>query len=290
MSSARPRLALCTSLDYPTLFKDEQALPQLLAAAGVDAEPVVWSDPAVRWERYDRVVIRSTWDYFTRIDEFRAWLDRMQAERVPLANPPSLVRWNLDKHYLRELAGKGVAVLPTEFIDAPASLATVLADAGFADAILKPAISGGSWRTHRFAAADAAALQGDLEAIIAAGGAMVQPFAPEIVDEGEWSFLFFGGRFSHVVIKTPAARDFRVQPKFGGTFRAVEPPPALRAQAESILGLLPTAPLYARIDGIRRGDQLVLMEVEVIEPYLYLPADPSAAGRYVAALAAAARS
>jgi glutathione synthase/RimK-type ligase-like ATP-grasp enzyme len=290
MSTARPRLALCTSSEFPTLFDDEQALPSLLAAAGLDAEPVVWSDPAVVWDRYDLVVIRSTWDYFTRIDEFRAWLDRMEAECVPLWNPPSLLRWNLDKHYLAQLAEHGVATLPTLFVDAPASLAALVAEAGFSDAILKPAISGGSWRTHRFAAADAPSLEGELNTIVAAGGAMVQPFAPEIVDEGEWSFLFFGGRFSHVVVKTPAARDFRVQPKFGGTFRAVTPPPHLRTQAEVILRLLPTVPLYARIDGIRRGDQLLLMEVEVIEPYLYLPADPAAAARYVAALVAATQS
>jgi glutathione synthase/RimK-type ligase-like ATP-grasp enzyme len=286
MTRARPCLALCTSSEYPTLFEDERELPARLAAAGLDAEPVIWSDPAVDWSRFDRVIIRSTWDYFTRIDEFRAWLDRMQAANVPLWNPAALVRWNLDKHYLAELAARGVAVVPTRYVDAPESLAALVADAGWSDAILKPAISGGSWRTHRFAAADAPSLQADLDALATTGGALVQPFAREIVDEGEWSFLFFGGELSHVVVKTPAAHDFRVQPKFGGTFVAVTAPPSLRAQADAILAQLPIKPLYARIDGIRRGDQLLLMEVEVIEPYLYLPADPASPDRYVRALVA----
>ena len=290
MTTARPRLALCTSSEFPALFDDEQQLPALLAAAGLDAEPVIWSDPAVDWSRFDRVIIRSTWDYFTRIAEFRAWLDRLQAARVPLWNPASLVRWNLDKHYLAELAARGVAVVPTRYVDAPASLAAIVAEAGWSDAILKPAISGGSWRTHRFAVADAPSLQADLDAIVPAGGALVQPFAREIVDEGEWSVLFFGGEFSHSIVKTPAARDFRVQPKFGGTFRAVDAPPRLRAQADAVLAALPEKPLYARIDGIRRGDQLLLMEVEVIEPYLYLPADPASPARFIRALVANAKA
>jgi glutathione synthase/RimK-type ligase-like ATP-grasp enzyme len=290
MATDRPRLALCTSSEFPALFDDEGALPARLAAAGLDTEVVIWSDPAVDWSRFDRVIIRSTWDYFTRIDEFRAWLDRMQAANVPLWNPAALVRWNLDKHYLAELQARGVAVLPTRYVDAPASLAALVAEAGWSEAILKPAISGGSWRTHRFVAADAPSLQADLDGIVSAGGALVQPFAREIVDEGEWSFLFFAGEFSHSIIKTPAARDFRVQPKFGGTFRAVAAPPALRAQADAVLAQLPIKPLYARIDGIRRGDQFLLMEVEVIEPYLYLPADPASPDRFVRALVANAHA
>jgi hypothetical protein len=286
MASTRPRLALVTCDLFPTLYGDEQELPAHFAAAGVDAEPRSWSDPAADWKSYDRVVLRSTWDYFERIDEFTGWLDRLDRERVDLCNPSSLVRWNFDKRYLRELATRGAQLLPTRFIDAGerVDLDELVRERGWSDAILKPAVSGGAYRTHRFAAAGARALQGELDAILGASGALVQPFAPEIAAEGEWSMLFFAGVFSHAVLKTPTGGDFRVQTQFGGVYRAMTAPPSMLAAATAIVAALPTPALYARIDGIRRGDDFLLMEVEAIEPYLFLPHSPGAVDRYIAAV------
>jgi hypothetical protein len=286
---ASPRIALATSDAFPALYADEQSLPARFAAAGFDARPVSWSDPTVDWRAFDRVVVRSTWDYFERIDQFRAWLDRLDAERVPLCNPTSLVRWNFDKRYLGELAARGAHILPTRFIDAGerVDLDALVRERGWSDAILKPAVSGGAFRTHRFAAADARALQGELDAILANSGALVQPFATEIAAEGEWSLLFFAGAFSHAAIKTPAAGDFRVQTQFGGVYRAMTPPPSMLAAATAIVATLPTPAAYARIDGLRRGDDFVLMEVEAIEPYLFLPFAPDdAVDKYIAAVTA----
>ncbi|MGZ3443894.1 MAG: ATP-grasp domain-containing protein, partial [Polyangia bacterium] len=216
MASIRIALATCDA--WPTLYGDEQALPARFAAADIDARPVSWSDPAVDWRSFDRVVLRSTWDYFERIGEFRAWLDRLDAERVPLCNPTALVRWNFDKRYLGELAARGAHLLPTRFVEAgePLDLDALVRERGWSDAILKPAVSGGAYRTHRFAAAEARALQGELDTILRTAGALVQPFAPEIATEGEWSLLFFGGGYSHAAIKTPASGDFRVQTQHGG--------------------------------------------------------------------------
>ncbi|MCU1278350.1 MAG: hypothetical protein JWM53_1896 [bacterium] len=286
MASTRPRFALVTCHAFPTLYADEQELPARFAAAGVDARPVSWSDPAVDWTSFDRVLLRSTWDYFQRIDEFRAWLDRLDRDRVPLCNPSSLVRWNFDKRYLAELGSRGARLLPTRFIDAGErlDLDALVRERGWSDVILKPAVSGGAYRTHRFAAAGASTLQAELDAILAVSGALVQPFAPEIAAEGEWSLLFFGGAFSHAVVKTPTAGDFRVQTQFGGVYRAVTPPPSMLAAATAILAALPAPAVYARIDGIRRGDDFLLMEVEAIEPYLFLPHSPGAVDRYIAAV------
>jgi glutathione synthase/RimK-type ligase-like ATP-grasp enzyme len=160
--------------------------------------------------------------------------------------------------------------------------------AGWDEAILKPSISGGSFRTHRFAADDARVLQAELDGITRTSGALLQPFLPEVASEGEWSLVFFDGEPSHAVVKTPKAADFRVQTQYGATFRAVAPPPSLWATAQAILGRLPAAPLYARIDGVRRGDDFLLMEVEVIEPYLFMPQAPDAPARFVRVLADAA--
>ena len=286
------RVALLTSSALPSLFGDEQALPARFAAAGVQAEPVVWSARDVDWTRYDALVLRSTWDYFDRIGEFRAWLDTVERSGVPLYNPPALVRWNLDKRYLAELEGRGVRIVPTRFFDAGAKvdLAALVGEAGWSHAIVKPAVSGGAARTHRFAASEAHALQGELDDILKTTGALVQPFLDEIARVGEHSLLFFGGEFSHAVLKTPKAGDFRVQAMHGGTHRALTAPAEMRQAAERVLGALPVAPLYARIDGVEREGHFELMEVEVIEPYLFFPGSPErAVDQYVAAVRAVAR-
>jgi glutathione synthase/RimK-type ligase-like ATP-grasp enzyme len=283
------RIALATCDAWPALYGDEQSLPSAFSAAGVEARIVSWSDPAVDWRTFDRVAVRSTWDYFERIAEFRAWLDRLDALGVPLCNPTATVRWNFDKRYLRELESRGATLLPTSFLDAGAraDLAALVRERGWSDAILKPAVSGGAYRTHRFAAAGAPALQPELDGILAQSGALIQPYAPEIAAEGEWSLLFFGGAFSHAAIKTPARGDFRVQTQFGGEYRVATAPPAMLEAARRIVAALPVPIAYARIDGLRRGDDFVLMEVEAIEPYLFLPfaPDPAAAvAKYVAAV------
>lgn len=281
------RVALLTCERLPSLYGDEQALPAAFAAAGVEAVPAVWSDATVNWRRFDRIVVRNPWDYFERVGEFRAWLDAVEAAGVPLSNPLPLVRWNLDKRYLLALEAAGVGIVPTTLVEpgAAADLAALVARVGAAEVILKPAVSGGSYRTHRFAAADAVRHQAALDEIVAASAALLQPFVPEIAAEGEWSLVFFDGAFSHAALKKPAAGDFRVQVQFGGQYVAATPPPSLVADASAIVATLPHAPDYVRIDGVRRGDRLLLMEVEAIEPYLFLPfAPPDATARYVAAV------
>jgi glutathione synthase/RimK-type ligase-like ATP-grasp enzyme len=276
-------LALVTCAAYPELYADERELVPAFARAGVQARAVVWSDPSVPWSRFDRVVLRSTWDYFERIDEFLAWLDRLEQLGVPLVNSPSLVRWNLDKRYLPWLAARGVAIAPTELIAAEqrCDLVRLMRERGWTRAVVKPAVSGGAYRTHRVSLDDAAALQPEVDAILRGSALLVQPFLDEIVREGEWSFVFLDGELSHAVLKRPAPDDFRVQPQFGGTFARVTPPEPLLAEARAVLQALPEAPRYARIDGVRRDGHLLLMEAELIEPYLYSPAAPEVLDRYV---------
>ena len=276
-----PRVALVTCAAQESLYAEEREVLPLLRGRGVDAEAVVWDAPEVDWGGFDAVVIRSTWDYFKRYGEFCAWLDRVgRATRVH--NSPSLVRWNADKLYLRELAQRGVRTVPTVYCEpgTPADLGRVLREAGWESAVMKPSVSGGAYRTYHVRAAEAARHQAEMDAILAASAVLVQPFVPEIQSEGEWSFVFFDGALSHTVLKRPDAGDYRVQPEFGGRFSEVTPEPGLIDQVERIQRALPEAPAYARIDGVRRGGDFYLMEAELIEPYLYMSAAPGALERY----------
>ena len=284
----RAKIALVTCAQYPELFEDEHALIARFATRGIDAQAVIWNDPNVDWQCFDRVVLRNTWDYFERMGEFLPWLARLERERVELRNSIPLVRWNMDKFYLRELEGKGVRIVPTLFLDrgSTVNLAECIQERRFGEAILKPAVSGGAYRTHRIPAGAGRDFQSHAEVILKECGALVQPFVSEVVSEGEWSFLFFGGVFSHAVLKTPAAGDFRVQSQFGAHTVAMSPSPELIAEARRSLELLPFPALYARIDGVRVKGELQLMEVEAIEPYLFTAKLPAAQDRFVDCLVA----
>ena len=242
------RCALVTWSGLPDLAADDRLLRAALQRRGVDARAVVWDDQGIDWGAFDAIVIRSTWDYHKRVDEFRAWIDRM--EGLPVWNPPAILRWNLHKSYLLELEKQGLPIVPTMVM--PGRV------------VVKPAVSATAHRTMLF----------DYDVLI-------QPYLPEI-EEGELSFVFLGRAFSHAVRKRPRGGDFRVQTEFGGTAERVELSPELVAQAERIAAALGGQWLYARIDGIVRDGRLLLMELEALEPSLFL--DEAAAERFADAL------
>lgn len=282
------RVALVTCRKLPELTDDDRLLPPALARAGAAAETVSWDDASVEWRGFDRVVLRSVWDYHLRPDEFTAWLSARADEGVVLWNPAVLVRWNAHKSYLRALAADGVATVETEWLPRGSSrrLADVLESRGWTDAVVKPAVSASAHRTFRVAGADADASQAELDAVLSAGDALVQPFAREVTDGGEWSLLFFGGAFSHAVLKRPAPSDFRVQEEFGGRSETEDPDADVVAEAAAALAAAPGRTAYARVDGIVRAGAFVLMELELIEPVLYLARHPEAPARLAAAVLA----
>jgi hypothetical protein len=284
------RVALVTCAAQPSLYEEEGEVLPTLRAIGVEAEAVLWDDASVDWGGFDAVVIRSPWDYFTRYVEFCAWLERVERQ-TRVHNSPSLVRWNADKMYLRELEERGARILPTVFCEAgePANLASILRESGWDNAVIKPCVSAGAYRTHRVRADAAAAHQAEVDAVLASSGLLVQPFFPEIQTEGEWSFVFFDGALSHAVLKSPVGSDYRVQTQFGGTFALVEPEAWLIDQVSKIIDALPEAPDYARIDGLCREREFYLMEAELIEPYLYMSAAPGSIERYARLVAKLAR-
>lgn len=305
---ARPRGARVIALathggDTEPTADDRLVVAALSDRAGITAEAVPWDSQAAAWGRYDVALIRSTWDYHLRPAAFLAWADRVEAEGTALWNPPSVVRWNADKRYLRQLERAGVPVVPTEWIPrgaAAADLGAVLRGRGWQRAVVKPSVAASAYRTWVVDRDAAETARKPLAVLLAEADALVQPLLQEVQREGEWSFMFFADdagrpRFSHAVVKRPAPGDFRVQTELGGTVAAAVAPTAVLQQVErvaSVLARLAPGPLlYARIDGVVSGGfhaprgAFLLMEAELIEPVLFLGHADHAAARFADALA-----
>jgi len=240
------------------------------APLGLSLDPVLWDEAADVAADYDALLPLMVWDYFEG-NEAR-FLDVMaRANSVtPVLNPPDLLRWNADKAYLDELAAKGANVIPTQRVDGvtPDDAEAAFSAFGTDRIVIKPQVGGGAWRQALYTQGEpwpeAAKLPPD--------GALIQPFLPSVTAEGEYSFLYFGGTFSHALLKTAKPGDYRIQSLYGGSEQSYAPTDAEKAIAKAVLYTLDTPPLYARVDLLRGLDgQLALIELEMIEPYLYLP-------------------
>lgn len=279
------RIGLVTCDRFPDLVDDDHLTFQPMRALGLEPEPVLWDSPD-GWERYDALVIRSPWDYFERPSEFAAWIDSREHRSPPTFNPPAVLRWNMNKEYLRRMAGDGIPIVETEWIaQGTGSIQDAMTRRGWDRAVVKPTVSGGAFRTHRLSRGEP--VPADATALTETHDIMVQPFLDQIVDEGEWSFVFLGGAFAGALVKRAAPGDYRVQMQYGGTATFVQDPPSgLVEQAAKTLAFPPGDLLYARVDGIRDGDRFVLIELEVLEPLLFFGTIPGSAQRFADALAA----
>jgi glutathione synthase/RimK-type ligase-like ATP-grasp enzyme len=268
-------LATCSAL--PDGSPDVQDLLAALNDLGLKAELVIWDDPDLDWDAYELVVVRSTWDYTSRREEFLTW-----ADRVPrLLNAPDVLRWNTDKRYLRELDEAGLPVVPTLWD--PADI-----PADWPDYVIKPAVSAGSRDTARWGTGDEAAARAHLARLRAEGRTtMVQPYMSAIDTEGETALLFFDREFSHAARKAPileAGTGVVDGPRGGQTVPAEATPEQIDV-ARRILGAVPGDLLYARVDLVPGPDGgPVLIELELTEPNLFLGHDPGAAERFARAI------
>jgi glutathione synthase/RimK-type ligase-like ATP-grasp enzyme len=220
-----------------------------------------------------------------RLPEFLVWLTYLEDMKVRVWNAPSLLRWNADKTYLRELEGKGIPVIPTIWPEKGASVDDILRVAGWDKAVVKPRVSATAHKTCLTSADNTADAQPTLDDLVRGPGALVQKFMPEIATRGEWSLMFFSGRYSHAVVKTPKSGDFRVQHDFGGDTHPAQPPNHALEDAAQIIGAIESVPLYARVDGVESDGRLRVMELELIEPALFLRSSPNAADRFAEAIA-----
>jgi hypothetical protein len=272
------RIGFVTSAELRDLTPDDRSVVPVLAAQGVGVIPVVWTEPLP--DRLDGLVLRSTWDYHLRLEDFLAWVASVEAAGLPLWNAPATVRWNVHKGYLREVEARGIPVVPTRHAarGSGVALAELLREAGWTEAVVKPSVSGGAFETWRAGPGEADALRFARQ--VGAMDCLVQPFLPELVSSGEWSLLFLGDRYSHAVLKRPVSGDFRVQEEFGGAFAPAEPPSSLLSAARAALEAGGQTTLYARVDGVVRGGRFEVMELELVEPSLFLGTAPSAAERF----------
>jgi glutathione synthase/RimK-type ligase-like ATP-grasp enzyme len=272
-----PRIAIATCDGYPDLKVDDDLLRQTLQVRGAEAASVVW-DESADWNEFDLCLVRSTWDYHEKHEQFLAWTRQVET-KAELRNPADVIAWNSNKTYLRELAEQGVRTVPTAWAgrDSDTDLEEILAQRGWKEAVVKPVVDLGAKNLRRVRAGAGGGQQA-LAAVLERHEAMVQPFLPSLEEEGELSLIFIEGTFSHAVRKRPATGDFRVQSIWGGTMSSAEAETRHLELAEQALALLDEVPLYARVDLVSdlSGDP-ALIELELIEPNLYLSAHPTAA-------------
>ena len=287
----RRDVALVTYDARTEVTDDDRLFADALSARGATVHAVPWPDPAAQWSSFDAVVVRSPWDYFLRAHEFHQWLDRLERGRVPVHNDVRILRWNADKSYLRDVGARGIPVIPTRWLTAgsASSLAELRRETGWSELVVKPTVSGGAHRTWRAAPSAEGDDDARLAEMVAEGAVMVQPLVAEIEREGEWSLVFFAGRYSHAVLKRPRTGDFRVQREHGGTLEAAEPAASVIAAGARAIEAIPLGegpPLYARVDGCIVDGELLLMELEVLEPELFLRCAAESADRLADALLA----
>ncbi len=279
------RIALATSNEYADLTKNDRALLDKLLFWGVDVEPIVWTSEDVTWNQYDAVFIRSCWDYHLNVDRFFDWVNTLEQEGVAVFNPPRIMRWNSNKKYLRDLQDKEIAIAPTVWLtlDSRKPLRTILSEQNWERAVVKPNVSANAhdtWLSSAESAEEAVEEEKLQEMLRNHGEVMVQKFLPQIKERGEWAFVFFEGTYSHAVLKKPKADDFRVQDEYGGVILNNRPSRELVSQAAKVIEVIEDPGLYARVDAVEVDRKLQLLELEMIEPSLYLDRHPKAVQRF----------
>jgi glutathione synthase/RimK-type ligase-like ATP-grasp enzyme len=270
-----PRIAIATCNAYADLKVDDELLREALRERGCEATSVVWDEPGVDWAGFDLCLVRSTWDYHEKHARFLEWARGVEAA-AGLRNRAGLIAWNSDKTYLRELAGRGVRIVPTVWVERGAEAELTNLPEEWEEIVVKPVVDLGARNLQRVRREEAPAA---LAPVLERHGAMVQPFLPSLEAEGELSLIFVAGELTHAVRKRPARGDFRVQSIWGGTVEPAEPTPAQVELAAQALAQLGEPPLYARVDLVSGADgDPCLIELELIEPNLYLVEHPPAVG------------
>ena len=233
------------------IIEEDRLLRASLAAVGIESERVAWSRPDVDWAGYDAAILRTPWDYWDHYEAFAAWLDHVAAKTL-LLNDLKTLRWNVDKHYLADLEREGVAITPTRFVEQgeDVSLGAVLAECGWEQAVLKPAVSGAARETHRIDG-DVAELEPTFRRLVQQEAMLVQPFLADVLVAGEVTVMAVDGETCHAVRKRPKPGDFRVQDDHGGTVEHHEPADDELALARQALAACDPLPLYGRVDMLR---------------------------------------
>lgn len=269
--------------DLSGYVSDDELAISPLNALGWQVESVSWRSVNVDWDRFDVVVIRTTWDYHNAPKEFILALKAINRTSAMLENAISIVEWNVDKTYLKDLSERGCKIVPTIWFNGE------IMDSKFAEwqaahstdeLVLKPTISATAKDTFRLKSINQATAS-----VLNGRGIMIQPFIKNIADEGEYSLFYFNGEYSHAIVKRPKQNDYRVQEEHGGIISSIEPDSELKHAAFAIQEMITPTPLYSRVDLVRSpSGEFWLMELELIEPSLYLRTDKNAPERFAKAI------
>ncbi len=275
-------IVLATSAEEPAITASDRLYADALERRGHIVVGAAWNGSRAAFDGADAVILRSTWGYYRALAAFHEWAETVAATSR-LFNSIELVRWNLRKNYVGELADAGIAVPQSHFIECSApALADVFQRTGWPRAVIKPISGASGYAVELVEHGDLAGAIARLVPLASDRGLVVQEFLPEIA-EGEVSLVYFDGVFSHAIRKRPKAGEFRVNSRFGATREREVPSVAVREKGAETLRVLPELPLYARVDGVVRDCQLIVIEVEVLEPALFMEFDPPSAERFAEA-------
>ena len=280
-------LAFLTMDSLDEFVSYDSLVADCLEARGVKVDNVSWRSPTVNWDDYEMVIIRSPWDYQQAADEFMTVLEAIDASTAVLWNPIDVVRWNVRKTYLQELHDRGITIVPTQFVQNPteSQIRGMFEILESDQIVIKPVIGANANDTFWLRPDSSASELQQIESLYSGRLALLQPFIPSVIEYGETSLVFFDGEHSHSVLKTPMAGDFRVQEEHGSRIQFIAPDPALIEFSRRVLERIPQRILYGRVDLVTlpNGEPAV-MELELIEPSLYLSYDADSAARFADAI------
>lgn len=275
------RVALATADGSAAISRDDVLLSEALADIGIEAQTLLWFDPGVDWASFDAVIVRTTWDYHVRLEEFLEWTRRVAAV-TRIWNPPDLMAWNARKAYLEELASKGVPVVPTVVVRSEGDLAR-LESLGAGPYVVKPEI--GACAMDTLVHTNLEFAEAHVRVLLVGGYVLVQPFQASVRGEGEISLVWIGGEVVHAIRKTPKPGDFRVQIDHGGSNERIAIPAEGHAIAEACMNAAPPGAIFGRVDVVRdSAGVLRLMELELIEPELMFEWAPESTPKLAATI------
>lgn len=268
------------------ILYEQELLKSSLEAQGLKVNVTFWDNPSYKWQETKSLLFRTVWDYFERFDEFWDWLEQVKT-KTRLINSYELIKWNIDKHYLRDLKNNGIQVVPTYFADRGnnISLQEIANLNDWKHIVIKPAISASAFNTYKITNDEIEQKEQLFHELLQTHDMLVQPFFPTISELGEASLMVFGGKFTHAILKKAKAGDFRVQDDFGGTVHDYNPTQEEIKFAEKVFQSCTSLPIYGRVDIVWDSNKhIYLSELEIIEPELWIRNRPESANKIAEAV------
>ena len=268
------------------ILLEQELLKSAFESQGLKVDITYWDNPSYEWQQTKSVLFRTVWDYFERFDEFWDWLEQVKT-KTRLINSYELIKWNIDKHYLRDLKNNDIQVVPTYFADKGnnISLQEIANLNDWKHIVIKPAISASAFNTYKIINDEIEQKEQLFHELLQIHDMLVQPFFPTISELGEASLMVFGGKFTHAILKKAKAGDFRVQDDFGGTVHDYNPTQEEIKFAEKVFQSCTSLPIYGRVDIVWDSNKhIYLSELEIIEPELWIRNRPESANKIAEAV------